>query len=103
MHERLLIIFVNVKTLTKIREVGLLADNYLEEYGKETGQDVAERTLNYFSELFSMEMPLHRMVKMMPGMVKFMMAGKGERQDLINFMPQMMPMMKQAIIGKKEE
>lgn len=80
-----------------------MADNYLEGYGKETSQDVGERTLNYFSELFSMEMPLSRMMKMMPGMVKFMMAGKDTREDLMNFMPQMMPMMKQAITGKKEE
>lgn len=80
-----------------------MADNYLEAYGKETSQDVGERTLNYFSELFSMEMPLSRMMKMMPGMVKFMMAGKDTREDLMNFMPQMMPMMKQAITGKKEE
>ncbi|AHF08503.1 hypothetical protein [Desulfitobacterium metallireducens] len=80
-----------------------MADNYLEEYGKETSQDAGERTLNYFSELFSMEMPLSRMMKMMPGMVKFMMAGKDTREDLMSFMPQMMPMMKQAITGKKEE
>lgn len=80
-----------------------MADNYLEAYGKETSQDVGERTLNYFSELFSMEMPLSRMMKMMPGMVKFMMAGKDTREDLMKFMPQMMPMMKQAITGKKEE
>lgn len=80
-----------------------MADNYLEGYGKETSQDVGERTLNYFSELFSMEMPLSRMMKMMPGMVKFMMAGKDTREDLMKFMPQMMPMMKQAITGKKED
>ncbi|MEA4901335.1 hypothetical protein [Desulfitobacterium sp.] len=80
-----------------------MADNYLEEYGKETSQEVGERTLNYFSELFSMEMPLSRMMKMMPGMVKFMMAGKDTREDLLNFMPQMMPMVKQAFTGKKEE
>ena len=80
-----------------------MADNYLEGYGKETSQDVGERTLNYFSELFSMEMPLSRMMKMMPGMVKFVMAGKDTREDLMKFMPQMMPMMKQAITGKKEE
>lgn len=80
-----------------------MADNFLEEYGKETSQDVGERTLKYFSELFSMEMPLSRMMKMMPGMVKFMMAGKDTREDLMNFMPQMMPMMKQAFTGKKEE
>ena len=80
-----------------------MADNYLEAYGKETSQDAGERTLNYFSELFSMEMPLSRMMKMMPGMVKFMMAGKDTREDLMKFMPQMMPMMKQAITGKKEE
>jgi hypothetical protein len=43
------------------------------------------------------------MMKMMPGMVKFMMAGKDNREDLMKFMPQMMPMMKQAITGKKEE
>ncbi|WP_425802485.1 hypothetical protein [Desulfitobacterium sp. Sab5] len=80
-----------------------MAENYLEAYGKETSQDVGERTLNYFSELFSMEMPLSRMMKMMPGMVKFMMAGKDTREDLMKFMPQMMPMMKQAITGRKEE
>lgn len=80
-----------------------MADNYLEAYGKETSQDVGERTLNYFSDLFSLEMPLARMMKMMPGMVKFMMAGKDTREDLFKFMPQMMPMMKQAITGKKEE
>ena len=80
-----------------------MAENYLEAYSKETSQDVGERTLNYFSELFSMEMPLSRMMKMMPGMVKFMMAGKDTREDLMKFMPQMMPMMKQAISGKKEE
>lgn len=80
-----------------------MADNYLEEYGKETSKEVGERTLNYFSELFSMEMPLSRMMKMMPGMVKFMMAGKDTREDLLNFMPQMMPMVKQAFTGKKEE
>lgn len=80
-----------------------MADNYLEAYGKETSQDVGERTLNYFSDLFSLEMPLARMMKMMPGMVKFMMAGKDTREDLFKFMPQMMPMMKQAFTGKKEE
>jgi hypothetical protein len=79
-----------------------MADNYLDEYGKETSHDVGERTLQYFSDLFSMEMPLGRMMKMMPGMVKFMMAGKDTREDLFNFMPQMMPMMKQAIKGNKE-
>ncbi|HVJ49318.1 hypothetical protein [Desulfitobacterium sp.] len=78
-------------------------NNYLEAYGKETSRDAGDRTLNYFSELFSMEIPMSRMMKMMPGMVKFMMAGKGERDDLMKFMPQMMPMVKQAITGKKEE
>lgn len=81
----------------------MAADNYLEAYGKETSRDVDERTCKYFTELFSMEMPLSRMMKMMPGMIKFMRAGKSERDDLMKFMPQMMPMMKQAIMGKKEE
>lgn len=79
-----------------------MADNYLDEYGKETSNEVGDRTLQYFSDLFSLEMPLGRMMKMMPGMVKFVMAGKDTREDLIKFMPQMMPMMKQAITGKKE-
>lgn len=79
-----------------------MVENYLEAYDKESGQEVGERTLQYFSDLFSMEMPLGRMMKMMPGMVKFMMAGKDTREDLFKFMPQMMPMMKQAITGKKE-
>lgn len=80
-----------------------MADNYLEAYGKETSEDAGDRTLKYFQDLFSMEMPLGRMMKMMPGMVKFMMAGKDTRDDLIKFMPQMKPMMKQAFTGKKEE
>lgn len=80
-----------------------MVENYLEAYGKETSQNVGERTLNYFNELFSMEMPVARMMKMMPGMLKFMMAGKDTREDLLKFMPQMMPMMKQAITGKKVE
>lgn len=79
-----------------------MADNFLEAYSKETSQDVADRTNKYFQELFSLEMPLGRMMKMMPGMVKFMMHGKDTREDLFKFMPQMMPMMKQAITGKKE-
>jgi len=79
-----------------------MADNYLQEYGKETSQEVGERTLAYFQELFSLEMPLGRMMKMMPGMVKFMLHSKDTREDLFSFMPQMMPMMKQAITGKKE-
>lgn len=79
-----------------------MADNYLEEYGKETSLEVGERTLGYFSDLFSLEMPLGRMMKMMPGMVKFVMAGKDTREDLFKFMPQMMPMMKEAITGKKD-
>lgn len=78
-------------------------ENYLESYSKETSQEVGERTLKYFSDLFSLEMPLGRMMKMMPGMVKFAMASKDTREDLMTFMPQMMPMMKQAITGKKEE
>jgi hypothetical protein len=92
MYERLL--------MGKVKQ---MAENYLEAYGKETSQEVGERTLGYFSELFSMEMPLSRMMKMMPGMVKFAMAGKDTREDLMKFVPQMMPMMKQAITGKKEE
>ncbi|GAB6170663.1 hypothetical protein JCM15765_01410 [Paradesulfitobacterium aromaticivorans] len=80
-----------------------MADNYLEAYGQETSRNVAARTNNYFKELFSLEMPLGRMMKMMPGMVKFAMAGKDTREDLFSFMPQMMPMMKQAFTGKKEE
>lgn len=79
-----------------------MADNFLEEYGKETSRDVSERTKKYFSDLFSLEMPLGRMMKMMPGMIKFMMHGKDTREDLFKFMPQMMPMMKDAITGKKE-
>ena len=80
-----------------------MADNFSEAYGKETSRDVADRTTKYFEELFSLEMPLARMMKMMPGMVKFMLASKDTREDLFKFMPQMMPMMKQAITGKKEE
>ncbi|MHB1405330.1 MAG: hypothetical protein ACYCV0_07045 [Desulfitobacteriaceae bacterium] len=80
-----------------------MADNYLEAYGQETSRDVAGRTANYFQDLFSLEMPLGRMMKMMPGMVKFAAAGKDTREDLFKFMPQMMPMMKQAFTGKKEE
>ncbi len=80
-----------------------MADNFSEAYGKETSRDVANRTIKYFEELFSLEMPLARMMKMMPGMVKFMLAGKDTREDLFKFMPQMMPMMKQAITGKKED
>lgn len=79
-----------------------MADNFLEAYGKETSHDVSARTMNYFSELFSLEMPLGRMMRMMPGMIKFMTSGKDRREDLMKFMPQMMPMMKQAISGKKE-
>ena len=77
-----------------------MADNYLEEYGKETSEDVGDRTLKYFEDLFSMEMPLGRMMKMMPGMVKFMLASKDTREDLVKFMPQMKPMIKQAMTGK---
>lgn len=80
-----------------------MADNFSEAYGKETSRDVANRTIKYFEELFSLEMPLARMMKMMPGMVKFMLTGKDTREDLFKFMPQMMPMMKQAITGKKED
>lgn len=80
-----------------------MADNYLEEYGKETSEDVGDRTLKYFEDLFSMEMPLGRMMKMMPGMVKFMMSSKDTREDLVKFMPQMKPMIKQAMTGKQEE
>ncbi len=79
-----------------------MADNFLDAYGKETSREVSARTMKYFSDLFSLEMPLGRMMKMMPGMVKFMMSGKDRREDLMKFMPQMMPMMKQAISGKKE-
>lgn len=79
-----------------------MAENFMEEYGKDTSQEVAQRTLSYFQDLFSLEMPLGRMMKMMPGMVKFMMHGKDTREDLMKFMPQMMPMMRQAITGKKE-
>jgi len=77
-----------------------LADNYLEAYGKETSQDAGGRTLKYFEDLFSMEMPLSRMMKMMPGMVKFMTSSKDTREDLFKFMPQMTPMIKKAISGK---
>lgn len=80
-----------------------MADNFLEAYGKETSRDVGTRTMNYFQELFSLEMPLGRMMKMMPGMIKFATASKDTREDLFKFMPQMMPMMKQAFTGKKEE
>ncbi|MHB1653957.1 MAG: hypothetical protein ACYCVD_15995 [Desulfitobacteriaceae bacterium] len=79
-----------------------MAENFTEQYGKETSQDVADRTTAYFRDMFSLEMPLSRMMKMMPGMVKFMLHGKDTREDLFKFMPQMMPMMKQAITGKKE-
>ena len=78
-----------------------MADNYLEAYSKETSQDAGERTLKYFEDLFSMEMPLSRMMKMMPGMVKFMMSSKDTREDLFKFMPQMTPMIKQAVTGSK--
>ncbi len=77
-----------------------MADNYLEAYAKETSEVVGDRTLKYFEDLFSMEMPLSRMMKMMPGMVKFMMSSKDTREDLFKFMPQMTPMIKQAINGK---
>ena len=79
-----------------------MADNFMEAYGKETNREVSERTMTYFSNLFSLEMPLGRMMKMMPGMMKFMFSGKDRREDLMKFMPQMMPMMKQAISGKKD-
>jgi len=78
-----------------------MADNYLEAYGKETSKDAGDRTLKYFEDLFSMEMPMSRMMKMMPGMVKFMMSSKDTREDLFKFMPQMTPMIKQAINGKQ--
>lgn len=77
-----------------------MADNYLEAYGKETSEVAGDRTLKYFEDLFSMEMPLSRMMKMMPGMVKFMMSSKDTREDLLKFMPQMTPMIKQAFTGK---
>jgi hypothetical protein len=77
-----------------------MADNYLEAYGKETSEAAGDRTLKYFEDLFSMEMPLSRMMKMMPGMVKFMMSSKDTREDLFKFMPQMAPMIKQAVKGK---
>ncbi|CAA7602223.1 Hypothetical protein DEACI_2896 [Acididesulfobacillus acetoxydans] len=79
-----------------------MAENFMEEYGQETSREAAERTLSYFRELFSLEMPLGRMMKMMPGMVKFAMHGKDTRVDLLKFVPQMMPMMKAAVSGKRE-
>ncbi|MHB8172200.1 MAG: hypothetical protein ACYDG6_11765 [Thermincolia bacterium] len=77
--------------------------NYQSAFGNRSGTQVGENVLKYFSDLFSMEMPLSRMMGMMPGMIKFAMKGKDCREDLASFMPQMMPMMKQAIgLGKKE-
>ncbi len=73
---------------------------YLDSFGNRSGDDVAENTLHYFVELFSLEMPLGRMMKMMPGMVKFALAGEDCRKDLFEFAPQMKPMMKKAILGK---
>lgn len=76
--------------------------NYLEAYSKKSGEQVGEEVLEYFTEMFSLEMPLGRMAKMMPGMIKYASRGKEYRQNLMEFMPQMMPMIKKAI-GKEEE
>lgn len=71
--------------------------NYLDAFDA-SGEEVGEEVLNYFRDLFSMEMPLGRMMKMMPGMFKYALKGKKYRQDLIDFAPEMMPMMKEAIV-----
>ena len=76
--------------------------NYLQAFEGKDGEKIGDEVLNYFTELFSMEMPLGRMMGMMPGMVKYAVKGKEYRQNLMNFMPQMMPMIKKAI-GKDDE
>jgi len=76
--------------------------NYLEAYEKKSGDQVGEEVLQYFTEMFSLEIPLGRMMKMMPGMVKYAAQGKEYRNNLMGFMPQMVPMIKKAI-GKEEK
>lgn len=78
-------------------------NNYNELYVGKNGQQVGEEVLKYFRDLFSMEMPLGRMMGMMPGMIKYATSSKDNRQNLKNFMPQMMPMMKQAMGFKPKE
>jgi hypothetical protein len=85
----------------------VMEKEYLDVFD-DSGQEVGEEVLNYFSDLFSMEMPLSRMMKMMPGMFKYAMKGKKYRENLIDFAPEMMPMMKDAVIdaiglGNKDE
>ncbi|SKA01064.1 hypothetical protein [Selenihalanaerobacter shriftii] len=70
--------------------------NYTEVFDA-SGEEVGEEILDYFGDMFSLEMPLGRMMKMMPGMFKYAMRGKKYREDLMNFMPEMMPMMKEAV------
>lgn len=77
--------------------------DYLKSYGPRSGQEVGDQVLGFFTELFSLEMPLGRMMKMMPGMVKFALKGSDCRRDLMRFAPQMTPMIKKAMgwDGKK--
>lgn len=75
--------------------------NYLDAYGKKSGDQVGKEVLTYFTEMFSLEMPLGRMMKMMPGMIKYAKNGKEYRENLMNFMPQMVPMIKKAV-GKED-
>ncbi|KXS43731.1 MULTISPECIES: hypothetical protein [unclassified Candidatus Frackibacter] len=86
---------------------GYVEKNYMEAFDG-SGEEIGEEVLNYFEELFSLEMPLGRMMKMMPGMFKYAKRGKKYRKNLMNFAPEMMPMMKDAIkdavgLGNKEE
>lgn len=77
--------------------------DYLKSYGSRSGKQVGEQVLGFFTQLFSLEMPLGRMVKMMPGMVKFALKGSDCRRDLVRFAPEMTPMIKKALgLGEKK-
>ncbi len=82
-----------------------MRNHYDHSFGGRDSQQVGDQILRYFEELFSLEMPLGKMMKMMPGMVKFALRGPDCRRDLLRFAPQMGPMIAQAmgIRGKDKE